>query len=110
MAKTTTPLTELRKNAPYTIAGLGLADKRMVSAYQEQIGACDRLLASLRCESTTARLLAKGAVLCAELPRAANDEVTCRSSSRPIRAGHQPQDRGSKTKRANGSHEKGNEP
>jgi hypothetical protein len=49
----------------YTIAGLGLADKRMVSAYQAQIGACDRLLASLRCESTTARLLAKGAVLSA---------------------------------------------
>lgn len=57
----------------YQIAGVALADERSVRAYREMRLAFDELKAALEGRTLLDRLAAGGAVLCADLPRAAND-------------------------------------
>lgn len=58
----------------YELAGMSLADNRCLRAYAEQRRARDKLKAALTGRiSTMTRLSVAGRVLCAHLPRAAND-------------------------------------
>jgi hypothetical protein len=56
-----------------TIAGVTLADHRDMAAYREMERARAALVAALRREPVHTRLAVVGAVLCADLPRPAND-------------------------------------
>ena len=55
------------------VAGVELANRRMLAAYQEEMRARAALVAALRREPVHTRLAVVGAVLCADLPRPAND-------------------------------------
>ena len=56
-----------------TIAGVDLADHRSLAACQDMMRAREALLTALRGVPLQTRLRVIGAVLCADLPRPAND-------------------------------------
>jgi hypothetical protein len=57
----------------YTIAGVSMADERMLKTYRLQWRAFCRLQLAINELGTIQRCMAIGAVLCAKLPIAAND-------------------------------------
>jgi hypothetical protein len=57
----------------YTLAGVNMADERSVRAYQVQRKAFQRLRSAIGRLGALERCMAIGAVMCAELPEAAND-------------------------------------
>jgi hypothetical protein len=59
----------------YKLAGVALADARSVRAYQDMRQAREALALSVRNQGTVARLLARGAMVCADRPRGANENA-----------------------------------